>query len=161
MGSQTSRPKLKPMTVIFVIVEILIISAVRFLFRMPVTPLLFFESFSVCLAMLVLRMAIGNISSLRYPRPVDPNQNWKRGSASRFQAMLLFAYPVLGLPFIFAYFARDRWESGLVFYAVIAFTALGGAIAYGLSLESPPKPPGSARNLSSPPSPPAKGPVST
>lgn len=50
--------------------------------------------------------------------------------------MLLFAYPVLGLPFIFAYFARGRCESGIVFYAILAFTALGGAIAYGFSLES-------------------------
>ncbi|MBV6430246.1 MAG: hypothetical protein IANPNBLG_00355 [Bryobacteraceae bacterium] len=123
-------------TVIFVTVEILIVSAVCLLFRMPVTPLLFFESFFVCIVMLVLLMAIGNLSSLRYPRPVDPNQNWKRGSASRFQAMLLFVYPVLGLPFILAYFARDRWESDLAFYTILAVTALGGAIAYGFSIES-------------------------
>lgn len=122
-------------TVFFVTMEILIIAVVCKLFGLQVTPLLFFESFLVCLVLLIFLLAIGNVSSLRFPRPMDPNDSWKRSSASRFQAMLLLLYPILSLPFLFAYYARTVWDSSLPFYGVIFFMAGIGAICYGFSME--------------------------
>ncbi|HUQ91236.1 MAG TPA: hypothetical protein VM120_06120 [Bryobacteraceae bacterium] len=123
-------------TVIFLVSEFVIITLVCLLFRLKVTAAMFIESVLVCLILLLFLVALGNHSSLRYPRPVDPKQNWKRSSTSRFQAMLLFFYPVMSIPFAFAYYARLKWESDGVFYGILAFTAVIGGIAYGLSLES-------------------------
>ena len=120
---------------IFVSLEILIISLVCGLFRLPVTPALVLECFLVSMVFLCFLMAIGNWSSLQYARPVDPNQNWKRNAAGRFQMMLLLVYPLLAAPFLFAYFARRVWEAEWPFYAVIALMASLAATAYGLSLE--------------------------
>lgn len=121
---------------IFCTLEMLIITAVCLLFRVPVTLATFVESLLVCFILLVFLTAAGNLSSLCYPRPVDPNQNWKRSSATRFQAMLLILYPIMALPFAFAYVARYAWEAEWAFYAVLAVTAALAAIVYGLCLES-------------------------
>lgn len=122
-------------TACFVTLEVILISGVCLLFRLPISFSLFIEALLVCMVMLVFLAAIGNVSSLRFPRPMDPNESWKRSGGSRFQVMLVFLYPVIGLPFAFAYYAQHKWESDLAFYGVIAVTAVGAAIAYGFSLE--------------------------
>lgn len=122
-------------TACFVTMEVILISGVCVLFRLPVSFPLFVEALLVCMVMLMFLTAIGNVSSLRFPRPMDPNESWKRAAGSRFQVMLVFLYPVIGLPFLFAYYAQYKWESDVAFYAVLAFTAAAAAVAYGFSLE--------------------------
>lgn len=119
-----------------VILELCLITAVCLVFRIAVSPRQFVEAVLLCVVLLAMLMTIGNWSSLKFARPIDPNQNWKGGSTSRFQAMLLLVYPVLSLPFLFAYFARWAWEAEWAFYAVLGITAAATAIAYALSLET-------------------------
>jgi ABC-2 type transport system permease protein len=119
----------------FVMLEVILIAGVCVLFRLPISLGLFIEAFLVCMVMLVFLTAIGNISSLRFPRPVDPNESWKRSAGSRFQVILIFLYPLLAFPFAFAYYAQQKWESDYAFYGVLGFTAAVAAIAYGFSLE--------------------------
>jgi len=122
-------------TACFVMLEVVLISGVCLLFRLPISVALFVEALLVCMVTLMFLAAIGNMSSLRFPRAMDPNESWKRSGGSRFQVMLIFLYPVISLPFVFAYYAQYKWESDVAFYGVLAFTAAGAAIAYGYSLE--------------------------
>lgn len=121
---------------LFSLLEWAIIAVICFVFRFPLRPAMVVESFAVCLLLLVFLAAIGNLSSLYFPRPVDPNQNWKRSAAVRFQILLLLLYPLIAVPFVFAYLARYAWESDWAFYGVLGATGLLAAICYGLSLES-------------------------
>ncbi len=120
---------------IFVLLEVAIITGVCVLFRLPVTPRMVLDTVLVIAVLLLFLMGVGNWSSLRFARPVDPDQNWKRGATSRFQAMLLVLYPVVALPFVFAFFARRAWEAELPFYAVLALTAAAGGCVYWGTLE--------------------------
>lgn len=121
--------------VIAVTMEFVAITVTCLLFRLPLTAAIILQSFLACLVLLLFLLALGNLSSLYYPRPVDPNQSWKRSSATRFQAMLLVLYPLLSLPFVFAYYAQYVWEAAWAFYFVLFLTAITAALAYGLSLE--------------------------
>jgi hypothetical protein len=120
---------------LFFLLEMAIITLVCVALGLRVTLLSLSESALVCYVMMVFLMSVGNLSSVYTPRGVDGNQTWKRGSAGRFQAMLLLIYPVLLLPFAFAYWAREVWESTAVFYGVVGFTAALAVIAYRLAME--------------------------
>ncbi|MFN7939552.1 MAG: hypothetical protein U0R19_39865 [Bryobacteraceae bacterium] len=122
-------------TAIAVTLEFCIISVVCLLFRLPMNPLLVFEAYIVCMVFQLFLMSIGNLSSLLYPRPVDPNESWKRASATRFQAMLLLVYPVLAGPLVFAFYAQTKWESPWAFFGVMAFLTVAASLSYAYSLE--------------------------
>ncbi|MBL8210114.1 MAG: hypothetical protein JNK87_05355 [Bryobacterales bacterium] len=120
---------------IFVLLEVVIITTVCVVFRLPVTPRMVLDTVLVIAVLLLFLMGVGNWSSLRFARPVDPDQNWKRGATSRFQAMLLLLYPVVALPFVFAFFAKRAWEAEWPFYVVLAATAAVGGCLYWGTLE--------------------------
>lgn len=122
-------------TAIAVTLEFCIITAITKLFRLPVAPLMIVEAFISCMVFMFLLVAIGNVSSLLFPRPADPNETWKRTSATRFQAMLILVYPVLGAPLVFAFYAQSKWESPWAFFGVMGFLATTAAVAYGFSIE--------------------------
>ncbi len=60
----------------------------------------------------------------------------QRGAASRFQALLLIVYPLALLPLVLAYLARSVFESELVFWGLVGFAAVVGAVVYWISMES-------------------------
>lgn len=115
--------------------EVAIITLVCALFRFPVTLGRIAEAYCVVAIFLAYLVSIGNLSSVYYPRPSDPKQSWRTGSATRFQAYLLIIYPVLSLPFVAAYVARHAWDSAWVFAGVLALAALLAGIAYRISIE--------------------------
>lgn len=122
-------------TAIAVSLEFCIISLICTLFRLPMQPLMVLQAYMVCMVLVLVLMSIGNISSLLYPRPVDPNESWKRSSASRFQAMLLLVYPVIAAPLVFAFYAETKWESPWAFFGVMGFLAVVASAGYLYSLE--------------------------
>ncbi|MBL8175234.1 MAG: hypothetical protein JNK48_11240 [Bryobacterales bacterium] len=122
-------------TTIAVTLEFFIISTICLLFRLKVQPLMVVQAYFACLVFQTFLISIGNVASLLYPRPVDPNESWKRSSATRFQAMLLLVYPFLAAPIVFAFYAQTTWESPWAFFGVMAFLAAVAALCYGYSLE--------------------------
>lgn len=122
-------------TAIAVTIEFCIITTICLLFRLPLSALMILQAYLCCMVFQLFLMSIGNVSSLLYPRPVDPNESWKRSSASRFQAMLLLVYPVLAAPLVFAFYAQIKWESPWAFFGVIGFLAIAAGLGYGYSLE--------------------------
>ncbi|HUS07059.1 MAG TPA: hypothetical protein VMZ52_12205, partial [Bryobacteraceae bacterium] len=81
-------------------------------------------------------LAIGNIFSVRNPRPVDPAQSWRNSSVGRVQAFLLLVYPIAAVPVGLAFGARYAFDSELAFYAVLALDVVVGAVFYWIAMES-------------------------
>jgi ABC-2 type transport system permease protein len=119
----------------FVFAEISAVAVVCILLRMPITLNKLSEAYAVTLVLALFLLAIGNLSSTHYPRPVNPAQSW-RSSAGKFNAMLLLIYPVISAPIALAYLARYAFESELAFYAVLLFAAGLGILVYWVAMDS-------------------------
>jgi ABC-2 type transport system permease protein len=120
----------------FVLLEVTAVAAVCMLLRLPVTLGKLTESYAVTLVLALYLMAIGNLGSTYYPRPVDPSKSWRSASAGRFQALLLLIYPVVSIPIALAYLAQYAFDSILAFYAVLLFAAALGAVVYWVAMDS-------------------------
>jgi ABC-2 type transport system permease protein len=119
----------------YVFLEISAVVAVCLALRMPITPARLLESYAVTLVMALYLMAIGNLGSVYYPRPVNPAQSW-RSSANRFQALLLLVYPLVSIPIALAYLARWAFDNEWAFYLVLSFGAALGAVVYLVAMDS-------------------------
>ncbi|MEP7362590.1 MAG: hypothetical protein ABI972_04995 [Acidobacteriota bacterium] len=121
---------------IFVFLEITAVTVVCALFRMPISFGKLAEAYLVALILALFLIAVGNLASVHYPRPVDPSKSWRRSSAGKMQAMLMFAYPVLGFPIMLAYMARYAFDSDAAFYGMLGFAAVLAMTVYGVALDS-------------------------
>jgi hypothetical protein len=81
-------------------------------------------------------LALGNMSSVNYPRPLNPERVSQGGSSSRFQGLVFILYPVALLPVFLAYLARYSLNSQLAFDVVLAMAAVLGAGLYHMAMES-------------------------
>jgi ABC-2 type transport system permease protein len=81
-------------------------------------------------------MALGNISSVHYPRALSPERVSQSGGSHRAQALVMMLYPGVLLPVILAYVARYAFESQAVFVAVLSFAAVIAGIFYTIAMES-------------------------
>ncbi len=120
----------------FVVVETILIFVVCALLRMPVSFYALFETFCVVMTMMVFLISIGNLISLRSPRPVDPDQSWRRKAAGGVQATLMFIYLLVAAPIALAYLARYAFNTNLAFYGVLLFDLALGLVLYWLAMES-------------------------
>ena len=114
----------------FVLLEVLAVSAVVLLLRLPVGWSKFPEAIAVAIVFATYLMSAGNIGSVLYPRPVDPAQSWRTSTGSRFQALLLIVYPVASLPILAAFLARKATNSDLAFYATLGLAFVGAVFVY-------------------------------
>jgi len=110
--------------------------AVCALLRMPVTAVKMVEALAVTLTFAFFLLGLGNLISVKNPRAVDPEQSWRRSSAGRVQAFLIFIYLIVAMPISLAYLARYAFESELAFYGVLAIDVILAGILYYVSLDS-------------------------
>ena len=82
---------------------------------MPVTLAKLAECYAVTAVMTLLLLAVGNLESVYYPRPVNPGHSWRSAAAGRFQAFLMLLYPMVSIPVVLAYLARYAFESAMGF----------------------------------------------
>ncbi|HUI55576.1 MAG TPA: hypothetical protein VLY04_11420 [Bryobacteraceae bacterium] len=87
----------------------------------------------ICAAYL---MALGNISSVNYPRSLSPERISQGGGGNRAQALVMLLYPVALLPVILAYVARYAMGSQIAFASVLALAAAIGGMLYWIAMES-------------------------
>lgn len=121
---------------VFVLLEVTAIAAVCALLRMPFSPAKMAEAYAVTLVATLYLVAVGNLTSIYNPRPVDPSKSLRSASAGRIQAFLVLVYPMAALPVALAYLARYAFETELAFYGVLVFSALVGVAVYWVSLDS-------------------------
>jgi ABC-2 type transport system permease protein len=81
-------------------------------------------------------MALGNISSVNYPRALSPERVSQGSGSNRAQALVMMLYPLVLLPVILAYVARYAFESQAAFSLVLSAAAAIGAVFYWIAMES-------------------------
>jgi ABC-2 type transport system permease protein len=94
------------------------------------------EAFAVAFTCSLYMLAMGNMTSVEYPRALNPERVSQGGSSGRFQAMLLLFYPLALLPAALAFLARYAFASETAFRVTIAAAAVVGAVVYKLTLDS-------------------------
>jgi ABC-2 type transport system permease protein len=92
-------------------------------------------------------MALGNISSVHYPRALTPERVSQSGGGKPAQAMVAMLYPVVLLPVGLAYIARYAFESEVAFAVVLAMAAIIAAIFYWIAMDSAVKAASARRQL--------------
>jgi ABC-2 type transport system permease protein len=121
---------------IFVLLEVMMVTAACLLLRMQPSPHKIVEAYLVTPVVAMYLMAGGNLSSVHLPRALNAERVAQGGSAGRSQAIMLLIYPMALLPVLLAYGARYAFESEMAFYVMLAFAAGLGAVVYWLALES-------------------------
>jgi ABC-2 type transport system permease protein len=121
---------------LFILMEVVLVTAACLLLRVPIPPERVFEAFVVTPVAALYMLSLGNLASVNFPRPMSPDRTSQGGAASRFQGFLFLVYPFALLPILLAYLARYAFDSTLAFYLVLAFAAALGAAVYWISMES-------------------------
>jgi len=120
----------------FIYLEVAILIAVTAAFRVGAGAAQVVETLLVIGVCALYMMAMGNISSVQYPRGLNPTRVSRGGASSRFQALVFLLYPLTLLPIGLAYLARYALESELAFYMTLALAAAIGGVVYWIGLDS-------------------------
>jgi ABC-2 type transport system permease protein len=120
----------------FIYVEGAIVTALVTLFRVRFGVAQLVETAVVLTVCSLYMLAMGNISSVQYPRGLNPERVSQGGASSRFQALVFLLYPICLMPVMLAYLARYALSSNIAFYVVLAFAAIVGGIVYWIALDS-------------------------
>jgi ABC-2 type transport system permease protein len=123
-------------SLVFIYIEAVILTLVTLAFRVRLGPADIFETGVVLTISTVYMLALGNISSVQYPRALKPERVAQGGASSRFQALVFILYPIALLPVFLAYLARNLLDSSLVFWVLIVLAAAIGAALYWIAFES-------------------------
>jgi ABC-2 type transport system permease protein len=118
---------------VYVYLEVLILAGVTSALRLASGRVL--ETLVVVGVCALYLLAIGNLSSVHYPRSLAA-ERVSQSSGSGFQGLLFLMYPVVLIPVGMAYVARWALQSQLAFVLVLAIAAMIGAVIYGIALES-------------------------
>jgi ABC-2 type transport system permease protein len=122
--------------VFFLLLEVALVTVVTLLLRVRFPLYKIPEAFAVSFLLCLFLLAIGNLTSTHFPRPVDPAQSWRHSNNGKVQGMLLLVYPVLALPIVLAYLARYAFDSQWAFYGVLSTAFLVALLTYRVSLDS-------------------------
>ena len=116
--------------------EILLVTLACSLFRIRVTLDKALEAFAVTGMVCLFLLPVGNLMSVRMPRPTDPSSSWRNSSGGKAQLLLLVVYPLLGIPVALAYLARYAFGTELAFYLALAGGYLIAGITYYVAMDS-------------------------
>lgn len=97
--------------VFFLLLQVAILTVVILVLRLPLPLPRIPEAFAVTLLVALMLLTPGNLASVHAPRPIDPNQNWRRSAGAKVQLLGLLVYPVIGVPVGLAYLARYAFDS--------------------------------------------------
>jgi ABC-2 type transport system permease protein len=121
---------------VFIYLEVFILAGVTSLFGVTPGAGQILETLLVVGICSLYMLALGNISSVQYPRGLNPERVSQGGTSSRFQALIMLLYPLSLLPVLLAYAARYAFASEVAFYLVLAFAAAVGGALYWIAMES-------------------------
>jgi len=121
---------------IFIFLEIAAVAAACSLLRLGIAAGQIAEAYLVTGIAALYLLAIGNLSSVNYPRPMSALRVSGGGGGGRAQGVLFLLYPVALLPVFLAYLARYALDNQIVFYAILALAAALGVAIYWMAMES-------------------------
>ena len=102
--------------------------------HLPASPAKVLETLVVALIAAAYWCTVGNMVSVRMPRPLDPDK--LNQMSNKLQALSILASPLLLLPVALAYWARAVLDNQWIFVALLAISAIVGAIFYRIGLDS-------------------------
>ena len=121
---------------LFIMLEVLAITVVCLLLRLPVSAINLVEACAVTVVCTLIFFSAGNLISIYQARGSDPSKSFRNNATGRVQAMMLLVYPLASIPTGLAYLARWAFDSEAAFFAVIAFDLAIGAVLYRIALDS-------------------------
>jgi len=121
---------------LYILVEMVAVTVASLALRIRLTPDAIAEAFSVTAIVGTYLLAIGNLSSVHFPRAMNPERVSQGGTASRMQALIFVFYPIALLPVGLAFWARSVFDSQLIFALILGFAAVLGVVVYWISMES-------------------------
>lgn len=121
---------------LFILLEVLAVTAACLALRLAISPARILEAYLVAPVASLYMISLGNLSSVHFPRPMNPEQVSRGGAGGRAQGLVFLVYPAALAPVLLAYLARYAFGSEAVFYLVLAFAAVLGAVVYRVSMES-------------------------
>jgi ABC-2 type transport system permease protein len=119
---------------LYILLEVIAVTAACLALRVAIPPARIVEAYLVTPIASLYMLALGNLSSVHFPRRMNPEQVSRGGSAGRFQGLLFIVYPFAMVPIALAYLARWALDSTLAFYLVLGFAAILGAAVYWISM---------------------------
>jgi len=123
-------------SLVFIYIEVAILVGITSALRVSFGYAQVLETLVVVGVCSLYMIALGNISSVEYPRPLNPVQVSQGGASSRFQALIVLLYPLSLIPVFLAYLARYAFNSEIVFGLVLAFAAAIGGVVYWIAMDS-------------------------
>jgi ABC-2 type transport system permease protein len=121
---------------LFIFLEMSAVTAACLMLRMQVSVGKIVETYVVIGIAALYMLGIGNLSSVHYPRAMNPERVSQGGAASRWQALVIIFYPLALLPIFLAYVARVVFESETVFLVALGFAGCLGGVVYRIAMES-------------------------
>lgn len=121
---------------VFIYLEAAILALVSLALPIRLGPGDLVEALVVLTVSAVYMIALGNISSVHYPRALSPERVSQGGASNRFQALIFVFYPFALLPVFLAYLARYVLSSMFAFWLLLALAGAIGAALYWIALES-------------------------
>lgn len=120
-----------------VYLEIAILTAISLALRLVTGWGEVIEAFGVVATCSIYMLAMGNITSIEYPRGINPERVAHGGGGSgRFQSLILIFYPLALLPVALVFLARYAFDSEFVFRVALLIAAAVGAVIYKFTLGS-------------------------
>jgi ABC-2 type transport system permease protein len=121
---------------LFIYVEVSVLVAVAAFFHVGLSAARVAETFLVVTICSLYMLALGNLSSVHFPRGLRPERVSSGGASGRFQAVVFVLYPLALLPVFLAYVARHILGSAAIFAVLLALAAVIGAAFYWIAMES-------------------------
>jgi ABC-2 type transport system permease protein len=122
-------------SLVYVYLEVLILTGVTIVLRLARGWFTIVETLLVIGVCALFMLAVGNISSVWYPRASNPERISQGGGSGR-QGLIFILYPLTLLPVFLAYLARYAFDSNWAFAVVLALAAILGATLYVMAMES-------------------------
>jgi len=122
-------------SLVYVYLEVSVLTGVTVAFRLARGWITVVETLLVIGVCALFMLAVGNISSVRYPKASNPERVSQGGGSGR-QGLIFILYPLTLLPVFLAYLARYAFNSNWAFAIVLALAAILGAALYVMGMES-------------------------
>jgi hypothetical protein len=114
--------------------QVVLVSLIAHAFHVPSSPGKVVEAIVVDAIAALFWFGLGNISSVRMPRAMNPEK--MNQMANKLQSLTILVAPVVLLPVVLAYWARSVFGSQIVFAGILGIAAILGGIFYWVALDS-------------------------
>ena len=120
---------------LFVTLEILVVCLLARLFRAPMTPERLGESLATVFVFAAFLFAVGNLTSVRYAKGVDPTNPWRGRGSGRAGGWLMLVYLAALPSVVFAHLAKYAFQSEWAFFAVQGAALFVAVLTYVVTFE--------------------------